>query len=220
MTPTQLISPNLPTWLNSDSAHLCQSWVKSDSRLITFYPIWPKVVDRGGQTLTHLSQSRVKFNSRPMSRAQPCCRVLYTQLCINTRIPSNMFNISRTDGMFGGTILINLGFATRMGGQGVSPSTFCDFNIASTGVALKNWLKKASGTSIGRPPGIDRLHVNFVWSFLVLSWSFETRRSSMDYSFCILMNANIKFSLLKSLKTAFPQTLTDWLWRKIDVYRE
>ena len=25
----------------------------------------------------------------------------------------------------------------------------------------------------------------------------------MDYSFCILMNANIKFSLLKSLKTAF-----------------
>ena len=25
----------------------------------------------------------------------------------------------------------------------------------------------------------------------------------MDYSFCISMNANIKFSLLKSLKTAF-----------------
>ena len=25
----------------------------------------------------------------------------------------------------------------------------------------------------------------------------------MDYSFCILMNANIKFSLLKSLKAAF-----------------
>ena len=50
----------------------------------------------------------------------------------------------------------------------------------------------------------------FCMTFLVLNWSFETRRSSMDYnglsmdySFCILMNANIKFSLLKYLKTAF-----------------
>ena len=41
-------NPNLLTWLNSDSTHLSQSWVKSDSRLITFYLIWEKVVDRGG----------------------------------------------------------------------------------------------------------------------------------------------------------------------------
>ena len=41
-------SPNLLTWLNSDSTHLSQSWVKSDSRLIIFYLIWEKVVDRGG----------------------------------------------------------------------------------------------------------------------------------------------------------------------------
>ena len=59
----------------------------------------------------------------------------------------------------------------------------------------------------------------FCMTFLVLNWSFETPRSSINYSFCILMNANIKFSLLKSLKS-LPQTLTDWLWRQIDVYRE
>ena len=50
-TQTQLKSqiPNLLTWLNSDSTHLSQSWVKSDSRLITFfYLIWENVVDRGG----------------------------------------------------------------------------------------------------------------------------------------------------------------------------
>ena len=41
-------NPNLPTWLNSDSTHLSHSWVTSDSRLITFYLIWEKVVDRGG----------------------------------------------------------------------------------------------------------------------------------------------------------------------------
>ena len=41
-------NPNLLTWLNSDSTHLSQSWVKFDSRLITFYLIWEKVVDRGG----------------------------------------------------------------------------------------------------------------------------------------------------------------------------
>ena len=40
--------PNFLTWLNSDSTHLSLSWVKSDSRLITFYLIWPKFVDRGG----------------------------------------------------------------------------------------------------------------------------------------------------------------------------
>ena len=40
--------PHLLTWLNSDSTHLSQSWVKSDSRLITFYLIWEKVVDGGG----------------------------------------------------------------------------------------------------------------------------------------------------------------------------
>ena len=39
--------PNLVTWLNSDSTHLSQNWVKPDSWLITFYLIWPKVVDRG-----------------------------------------------------------------------------------------------------------------------------------------------------------------------------
>ena len=39
---------NFLTWLNSDSTHLSQSWVKADSRLIAFYLIWPKVVDRGG----------------------------------------------------------------------------------------------------------------------------------------------------------------------------
>ena len=38
---------NLLTWLYSDSTHLSQSWVNSDSRLITFYLIWEKVVDRG-----------------------------------------------------------------------------------------------------------------------------------------------------------------------------
>ena len=136
-------NPNLLTWLNSDSTHLSQSWVKSDSRLVTFYLIWQKVVDRGGGTgilsnvavgwfflwknsdkckiltfslqknqwlnfdsrsiqltqlwlkwrlawfnsdstlildfhgrlnsdSTHWSQSRVKFDSRLMSRAQPC----------------------------------------------------------------------------------------------------------------------------------------------------
>ena len=132
---------NLLTWLNSDSTHLSYSWVKSDSRLITFYLIWPKVVDRGlgvrsneavgwlflcnatyeckiltfslrknqwpnfdsnsiqltqlwlkwrsawfdsdsthifdfhgrlNSDSTHLSQSRVKFDSRLMSRAQLC----------------------------------------------------------------------------------------------------------------------------------------------------
>ena len=42
--------PNFLTWLNSDSTHLSQSWVKSDSRLITFYLIWPNVVYRGGVT--------------------------------------------------------------------------------------------------------------------------------------------------------------------------
>ena len=49
-TPTQLKSqiPNLLTWLNFDPTHLSQSWVKSDSRLITFYLIWENVVDRGG----------------------------------------------------------------------------------------------------------------------------------------------------------------------------
>ena len=41
-------NPNLLTWLNSDSTHLSQSWVKSDSRLITFYLIWEQVIDRGG----------------------------------------------------------------------------------------------------------------------------------------------------------------------------
>ena len=41
-------NPNLRTWLNSDSTHLSQSWVKSDSRLITFSLIWEKVVDTGG----------------------------------------------------------------------------------------------------------------------------------------------------------------------------
>ena len=35
--------PDLLSWFNADSIHLSQSWVKSDSRLIT---IWPKVVDR------------------------------------------------------------------------------------------------------------------------------------------------------------------------------
>ena len=35
-------------WLNSDSTHLSQSLVKFDSRLIIFYLIWPKFVDRGG----------------------------------------------------------------------------------------------------------------------------------------------------------------------------
>ena len=34
-------------WLNSDSTHLSRSWVKSDSQLITFYLIWPEIVDRG-----------------------------------------------------------------------------------------------------------------------------------------------------------------------------
>ena len=41
-------NPNLLIWLNSDSTHLSQRWVKSDSRLITFYLIWEKVADRGG----------------------------------------------------------------------------------------------------------------------------------------------------------------------------
>ena len=36
------------TWLNSDSTHLSQNWVKSDSWLITLYLIWPTVVDGGG----------------------------------------------------------------------------------------------------------------------------------------------------------------------------
>ena len=40
--------PNLISWLNSDSTHLSQSWVKSDSRLITYYLMWPIFVDRGG----------------------------------------------------------------------------------------------------------------------------------------------------------------------------
>ena len=40
-------NPNVLSWLNSDSTHFSQSWVKSDSRLITFYLIWEKVVDRG-----------------------------------------------------------------------------------------------------------------------------------------------------------------------------
>ena len=41
-------NPNLLTWLNSDSTHLSQSWVKSDSRLITFYLIWEKLLTGGG----------------------------------------------------------------------------------------------------------------------------------------------------------------------------
>ena len=133
-------------WLDSDSTDLSQSWVKSDSRLITFYLIRGKLLTGGGggvrsnvavgwfflckatdnckiltfslrkisdSTLTqavgiqltqrwlkwqsawfysdsthildfhgrldsdstHLSQSRVKFDSRLMSRAQPCQQV-------------------------------------------------------------------------------------------------------------------------------------------------
>ena len=38
----------LLTWFDSDSIHLSQSWVKFYSRLITFYLIWPKAVDRWG----------------------------------------------------------------------------------------------------------------------------------------------------------------------------
>ena len=41
-------NPILITWLNSDSTHLSRGWVNSDSRLITFYLIWQKAVDRGG----------------------------------------------------------------------------------------------------------------------------------------------------------------------------
>ena len=41
-------NPNLLTWLNSDSTHLSQSWVKSDTRLITFYLIWEKLLTGGG----------------------------------------------------------------------------------------------------------------------------------------------------------------------------
>ena len=40
-------------------------------------------------------------------------------------------------------------------------------------------------------------------AFFVLNWSIETRRSLIDYSFRILTNANILFSILKSLKTTF-----------------
>ena len=132
--------PYLLTWLKSDLTHLSQSWVKSDSRLITFYLLWPQMLTGGWGVLsnvafgwffpcsatdkckistfslqniwwlnfdsssiqltqlwlkwrstwfdsdsthildfhgrlnsdsTHLSQSRVKFDSRLMSRAQP-----------------------------------------------------------------------------------------------------------------------------------------------------
>ena len=41
-------NPNLLTWLNSDSTHLSQTWVKSDSRLITFYLICEKSCWPGG----------------------------------------------------------------------------------------------------------------------------------------------------------------------------
>ena len=40
--------PNLLTWLNFDSSHSSQVWVKSESQLITFCLHWPKVVERGG----------------------------------------------------------------------------------------------------------------------------------------------------------------------------
>ena len=43
----------------------------------------------------------------------------------------------------------------------------------------------------------------FCSAFFVLNWSIETRRSLIDYSFRILANANILFSILKSLKTTF-----------------
>ena len=43
----------------------------------------------------------------------------------------------------------------------------------------------------------------FCSAFFVLNWSIETRRSLIDYSFRILTNANILFSILKSLKTTF-----------------
>ena len=54
-------NPNSLTWLNSDSSHLSQSLVKSDSRLITFYLIWEKVVDRGGGGAVECSCRLVHF---------------------------------------------------------------------------------------------------------------------------------------------------------------
>ena len=55
-------NPNLLTWLNSYSNHLSQSWVKSDSQLITFYLIWKKkVVDGGGGGAVECSCRLVHF---------------------------------------------------------------------------------------------------------------------------------------------------------------
>ena len=42
----------------------------------------------------------------------------------------------------------------------------------------------------------------------------------MDYLFCILINANIKFSLLKYLKTVFLKRSLIGCDINIDVYRE
>ena len=53
--------PNLLTWLNSDSTHLSQSWVKSDSRLITFYLILLKVADRGGGGMERPNEAECWF---------------------------------------------------------------------------------------------------------------------------------------------------------------
>ena len=57
-------NPNLLTWLNSDSTHLSQSWVKSDSWLITFYLIWQKVVDRGGGGRSNVAAGLCKVTDK------------------------------------------------------------------------------------------------------------------------------------------------------------
>ena len=45
---TQLRLNSNHKFANLTPTHLSESWVKSDSRLITFYLIWEKVVDRRG----------------------------------------------------------------------------------------------------------------------------------------------------------------------------
>ena len=62
----------LITRLNSDSTHLSQSWVKSDSRLIKFYLIWQKVIDRGGGGV----RSNAALGRFILCKASDKCKIL------------------------------------------------------------------------------------------------------------------------------------------------
>ena len=66
--------PNSLTRLNSDLTYLSQSWGKSDSRLITCYLIWPKVVEllRGMDAF----ECSWHVGSFPVTLQIPKCKIL------------------------------------------------------------------------------------------------------------------------------------------------